>query len=75
MVRFDGYEDGVLIDRKLGDVDSPRGYEEAIRQSTALHEHGLTGRWEVANAKQAAIAQKMFKNVGITNISVEVVPP
>jgi RHS repeat-associated protein len=75
MVRFDGYENNVLIDRKLGVVDSPRGYEEAIRQSTALLEHGLTGRWEVPNAREAATAVKMFNNVGITNISVRIVPP
>ena len=74
MVRFDGIEDGILIDRKLSVTSYFKTYDQTLRQSTALLEHGLTGRWEVPNVAEAARAQKLFDFLGIKNIRVKVVP-
>jgi len=72
-VKFDGVEGGVLIDRKLSVVTTAKAKEQAMRQSEALAQNGLTGRWEVPSESQAARARKMFEELGIKNIDVKVV--
>ncbi|WP_240687903.1 hemagglutinin repeat-containing protein [Burkholderia sp. SRS-25] len=74
IVKFDGVDGNVMIDRKVSVVTTDKAYDQASRQSQALAQNGLTGRWEVPNDQQAARAQKMFDNLGITNITVKVVP-
>jgi filamentous hemagglutinin len=73
-VRFDGESPGVLIDRKLAVVTSPKAQTQALRQSAALRENGLRGIWEVPDAAQAARARSLFVKLGIDNIEVRIVP-
>jgi hypothetical protein len=73
-VRFDGEAPGVLIDRKLAVVTSPKAQSQALRQSAALRQNGLRGVWEVPDEAQAARARRMFATLGIDNIDVQVVP-
>lgn len=73
-VKFDGIDGDVLIDRKRSITTFPKSKDQALRQSQALKENGLTGRWEVPNEAQARRARKMLEDLGITNISVKVVP-
>lgn len=73
-VRFDGEAPGLLIDRKLAVVTSPKAQSQALRQSAALRQNGLRGMWEVPDAAQAARARNLFNNLGIDNIDVRVVP-
>lgn len=47
---------------------------EALRQSEALQQNGLSGRWEVPNLQQAQRATRLLQNLGITNITVGVMP-
>jgi len=72
-VKFDGVDGNVLVDRKISVVTTSKAKEQALRQSDALSQNGLTGRWEVPNQSQASRAQKMFDELGIKNISVKVV--
>lgn len=72
-VRFDGQDGNILIDRKRAIVTTPKAKNQALRQSEALEQNGMTGRWEVPNAAQAARANTMLRNLGIKNITVEVV--
>ncbi|MFG5382810.1 hypothetical protein [Yoonia sp. R2-816] len=74
MVRFDGVDGDVLIDRKVSVVTTTKAKNQATRQSTALAENGLTARWEVSTQTQANRANRMFKELGIENITVKVVP-
>ena len=75
-VRFDGFDEmaGVLIDRKLSVTTFTKSMNQAVRQSQALSAGGYAGLWEVPTAAQAARAQRMFDQLGISNISVSVVP-
>jgi len=72
-VRFDGLDGNVLIDRKLSVVTTQKAKNQALRQSQALRQNNLTGRWEVPTQTQANRAIKMFDKLGIDNITVEVV--
>ncbi|MBB3802143.1 filamentous hemagglutinin [Xanthomonas arboricola] len=74
-VKFDGVDADVLVDRKISVVTTPKAKDQALRQSQALSEQGLTGRWEVPTQAQANRAKKMFEELGINNITVEVVKP
>ncbi|WP_222103544.1 hypothetical protein [Xanthomonas citri] len=74
-VKFDGVDADVLVDRKISVVTTPKAKDQALRQSQALSEQGLTGRWEVPTQAQANRAKKMFEELGIKNITVEVVKP
>jgi RHS repeat-associated protein len=74
LVRFDGLEGATLIDRKLAIVTTLKTHGQALQQSTALMEHGLTGCWEVPTAAEAARAQSVLDLLGIKNIIVRVVP-
>lgn len=75
LVKFDGIEDNVMIDRKLAVVTTKKAKNQAKRQSEALEQNNLTGRWEVPDQTQANRAQKIFNELGITNITVKVTPP
>lgn len=72
-VRFDGVDGDVMIDRKISVVTTPKAKNQAVRQSEALKNNGMTGRWEVPNQAQANRAQKMFDELGIKNIEVKIV--
>ena len=74
IVKFDGVEDGVLIDRKVSVVTTDKAKDQALRQSQALTENGLTARWEVPTQAQANRAAKMFLELDIKNITPKVVP-
>jgi filamentous hemagglutinin len=73
VVKFDGVDANVLVDRKISVVTTSKSKDQALRQSEALSQNGLTGRWEVPSATQASRAQKMFDELKIKNISVRVV--
>lgn len=73
-VRFDGLDGDVLIDRKLSVVTTPKVKDQVLRQSQALEQNGLTGRWEVPTQSQADRAARMFDQLGVKNITVKVVP-
>ena len=74
-VRFDGFDraNNLLIDRKLSVVTTSKAQNQALRQSQALSENGLSAVWEVTTQTQANRATRMFGNLGIDNISVRVV--
>ena len=74
MVRFDGVDGDVLIDRKVSVVTTQKAKSQASRQSAALAENGLTARWEVPTQTEANRANRMFEELGIDNITVTVVP-
>ena len=48
--------------------------DQIVRQSEALEQNGPTARWEVPTDAQAARAPRMFDELGVDNITVEVVP-
>jgi len=73
-VRYDGIDGDVMIDRKVKVTTFPKSKDQALRQSLALKQNGLTGRWEVPTQTEANRATKMLENLGITNINVKVVP-
>jgi hypothetical protein len=74
LVRFDGFTGRVLIDRKLAVVTTSKVEDQALRQSLALRQNGLTGVWEVPTAVQAARATALLDKLRIDNITVRVVP-
>lgn len=57
-----------MIDRKISVVTTQKAKDQAIRQSDALKNNKMTGRWEVPNQTQANRAQKMFDELGIKNM-------
>jgi hypothetical protein len=73
-VRFDGVDGDVLIDRKLSVVTTKKVKGQVLRQSEALQQNGLTGRWEVPTQAQAARATRMFSRLNFSDIAVKVVP-
>jgi hypothetical protein len=73
-VRFDGRDGDVLIDRKTSVTTFPKSQQQALRQSAALDQNGLTGRWEVPTEAEKARANKMLTDLGIKNITVAVEP-
>jgi uncharacterized membrane protein YgcG len=75
LVKFDGFDGEYLIERKWSIVTSPRGKSQALRQSQALSEHGLTAIWEVPNRSEMKIAVKMLEKLQIENIKVRVIEP
>jgi hypothetical protein len=72
-VRFDGLDGSVLIDRKVSIVMTDKAKNQALRQSEALKQNSLKGRWEVPNVSQETRALKMLKDLKITNIEVRIV--
>jgi filamentous hemagglutinin len=47
LVKFDGVDGQVMIDRKVSIVTTQKAMDQALRQSEVLQQNGLTGRWEV----------------------------
>lgn len=47
-----------MIDRKVSVVTTQKVKNQAIRQSEALENNRMTGRWEVPNQAQANRAKK-----------------
>lgn len=74
LVRFDGYEDGISIDRKLSITFRTNARARALKQSQALRENNAKGRWEVPNEKERRAADRLFRLLDIDNIGVKVVP-
>ncbi|WP_227791509.1 beta strand repeat-containing protein [Burkholderia sp. BE17] len=74
LVKFDGVDGDVMVDRKVSVVTTSKSMDQAQRQSDALTQNGLTARWEVPTAQQATRAQNMLNKLGISNITVKVVP-
>jgi len=72
-VKFDGMDDMVFVDRKTS-IYRRSAPEQALRQSEALRQNGYTARWEVPDALEKALVERMFANLGITNITVKIVP-
>lgn len=64
----------MLIDRKLSVVTTSKAKDQVIRQSEVLSQNGLTGRWKVPTQSQANRATRMFEELGVTNITVKMVP-
>lgn len=75
LVKFDGVDGDVMVDRKLSVVTTDKAKDQALRQSEVLGQNGLTGRWEVSSEAQAARATKMLNDLGVNNIQVKVVKP
>jgi len=75
LVKFDGVDGEVLVDRKISVVTTNKSKDQALRQSEALSQNGLEGRWEVSSETQANRAIKMLNDLGISNIKVKVVKP
>jgi len=73
LVKFDGLDGNVLIDRKRAVTTFPKSKNQALRQSQALLDNGLEGRWEVPSEAEARRALKLFEELGIQNISVRIV--
>ncbi|EKT4485220.1 hypothetical protein QEM02_005408 [Pseudomonas putida] len=73
LVKFDGVDGDILVDRKISVVTTSKSKDQALRQSDVLSQNGLTARWEVPTQAQANRAQKMFDELGIKNISVKVI--
>lgn len=63
-MKFNGVEGGVMIDREVSVVTTDKAKDQALRQSEALSQNGLTGRWEVPKAQQAARSKKIFNDIG-----------
>jgi len=74
--RFDGFDEftGELIDRKSGLVFTSKAATQALNQSAALAQQGLTGVWEVPTQYLANRATQRLASLGINNITVRVVP-
>jgi len=72
-VRFDGIRGRTLIDRKKAVLTTPNKVDQALRQSEALRQNGLRGRWEVPNEREARRAKRLLDRLHITNITAKVV--
>jgi filamentous hemagglutinin len=72
-VRFDGLDNGVLVDRKISIVTTDKAKNQALRQSAALMQNNMTARWEVPDTKKLERATKMLKDLNINNITVKIV--
>lgn len=75
MVKFDGVDGTIMIDRKTNIVTTQKSMEQAMRQSDALRQNGLKGRWEVPDADVKAKAKKLLDKLDIDNITITVEPP
>jgi len=73
-VRFDGFDGTDLIDRKTSIKFHDKVRLQARRQSEALTRHGMTAVWEVPDQEQARRAERLFEELGITNIRARIVP-
>lgn len=78
LVKFDGTDfdpvyDHVLIDRKHAVVSSIKSRGQILRQAQALSQHNLIGIWEVPTLKELRKANKILKQLKVSNIKVRIV--
>lgn len=76
LVRFDGHEDDaypLMTDRKRNIFFTKKSKGQALRQSAALRENHIRGRWEVPNKAVQKKARKLLRDLDIDNIDVKVV--
>jgi hypothetical protein len=64
-----------MIDRKKAVTTFPKSERQALRQSDALMQNGLTVVWEVPSEAEAARATRLLSKLNITNITARVVKP
>ena len=62
-----------MIDRKKAVTTFPKSEQQALRQSQALEQNGLTAVWEVPTEAEASRAMQLLLKLHITNITVRVV--
>jgi filamentous hemagglutinin len=76
LVRFDGMEGTVLIDRKLSVTTRPKQKDDLQRMAVALHQNpGYSGRIEVPNEREARRVSRILRELGINDVlSVRAVP-
>jgi len=74
IVRFDGLDNNVLIDRKLSVYGSKKAKLQARRQEAALLQNGMRGQWEVPTEAAAKRADSFLRRLRIDVIDVVVVP-
>ncbi|NNA70104.1 hypothetical protein [Pseudomonas gessardii] len=55
LVKFDGMDGKVLVDRKISVVTTSKSKDQVLRQSDVLSQNGLTARWEVPTQKRGRI--------------------
>jgi hypothetical protein len=72
-VRFDGVEGRQMIDRKKAVTTFPKSERQALRQSEALRQNGLSAVWEVPSAAEATRATRLLSKLNIANITVRIV--
>ena len=75
LVKFDGVDGEVMVDRKVSIVTTQKSMDQALRQSDVLRQNGLMGRWEVPNAAQQTRAINMLNKLNVNNITVVVEKP
>ena len=75
LVKFDGVDGEVMVDRKVSIVTTQKAMDQALRQSDVLRQNGLMGRWEVPNAAQQTRAINMLNKLNVNNITVVVEKP
>ncbi|MEO7688804.1 MAG: LysM peptidoglycan-binding domain-containing protein [Sphingomonas sp.] len=75
LVKFDGVDGNVMVDRKVAIVTTQKAKDQALRQSEVLAQNGLTGRWEVPTVAQQTRAVKMLNTLNVNNIKVVVEKP
>jgi hypothetical protein len=73
-VRFDGLDEGTLIDRKIATARSAKFMGTVLRQSEALWQNSLTARWELPSAAEVRQASQIFSRLGVANITALLVP-
>jgi filamentous hemagglutinin len=61
------------VDRKISVVTTSKAKEQALRQSDALSQNGLTGAGRFRIRAKRQELREMFDELGIKNISVKVV--
>lgn len=74
VIRFDGQDGDILIDKKVSIFTSQKTKNQAVRQSQALEQNNMMGRLEVPTPYQARRANTLLNDLGIKNITVKVVP-
>lgn len=74
IAKFDGVDGNVMVDRKTSIVRTRKAQAQVRRQSMALEQNGMTGRWEVPNESMRNQGTNLLNRLGITNIDVKVVP-
>jgi filamentous hemagglutinin len=75
LVKFDGIDGDVLIDRKWSIVRAPGAQAQARRQSEVLAQHDLIAIWEVPSEAERIKGIKFLRKLKIFNIKMRVAKP